>query len=131
MIRLSALACATLLFIQVPMVGAQTSTPADSTALIALGRTIFQGRGLCFSCHGKTGDGVLGPTTRLAGRPLAHTKATIPDLVALIKAGVDSVHSTSGKVMPPRGGSRISDEQVEAVAWYVLQLQRGDSGRRL
>jgi mono/diheme cytochrome c family protein len=103
---------------------AQDSAAPDTAALIALGRTIFEGRGLCFSCHGKTGDGVLGPTTRLAGRPLTHTKPTIPDLVALIKLGVDSAHSTSGQVMPPRGGSRISDDQVEAVAWYVLELQR-------
>ncbi len=97
----------------------------DTAGLIALGRTIFQGRGLCFSCHGKAGEGVLGPTTRLAGRPLTHTKANVADLVALIESGVDSAHSTSGQVMPPRGGSRITNDQVTAVAWYVLELQRG------
>ena len=103
---------------------AQTPTNMDSAAArAALGRVLFGGKGLCFSCHGKAGEGILGPTTRLAGRPLVHAKATVSDIAALIKAGVDSTRSTSGQVMPPRGGSRLSDAEVELVAAYVLELQ--------
>ena len=104
---------------------AQTATSADSIAdRLARGRALFEGKGLCFSCHGKNGEGVLGPNTRLAGRTLAHTKPTLADVVALIKAGVDSAHSTSGQPMLPRGGSRLSDGDVELVAQYVLELQK-------
>jgi mono/diheme cytochrome c family protein len=105
-------------------VGAQGSPRSDSVAeRSALGRLLFEGKGLCFSCHGKAGEGVLGPNTRLAGRPLVHAKPTLADVAALIKAGVDSAHSTSGQAMPARGGSRLSDSDVDAVAQYVLELQ--------
>jgi mono/diheme cytochrome c family protein len=103
---------------------AQDSAASDSAAIRAAdGRKLFEGRGLCFSCHGKDGEGVLGPTTRLAGRPLVHTKLLIPDIVALIKSGVDSAHSTSGQVMPASGGARLTAREIESLAWYVLALQ--------
>lgn len=103
----------------------QGMPPLDSNAVrIARGRTLFQGKGLCFSCHGKEGEGLLAPSTRLAGRPLVHAKPSVPDLVALIKAGVDSAHSSIGQVMPARGGSRLTDAEVEVVALYVMELQR-------
>lgn len=101
---------------------------ADSAARVETGRTIFEGRGLCFSCHGKGGDGLLGPTTKLVGRPLTHTKATATDIAALIRIGVDSAHSTSGQIMPARGGSRISDADVDAVTSYLLELRRRAGG---
>ena len=107
-------------------VAQSTSPDADSAAArAARGRVLFEGKGLCFSCHGKEGDGLLGPTTRLAGRALVHAKPTLASIAALVTAGVDSAHSTSGKVMPPRGGSRLSDAEILAVAQYVLQLQAG------
>jgi mono/diheme cytochrome c family protein len=107
-------------------VAAQGSNATGDTAVIALGRKLFDGKGLCFSCHGKDGEGVLGPTTRLAGRKLVHTNATASAIAGLIKAGVDSAHSTSGQVMPPKGGSRLSDGEIEAVAVYVIELQQSD-----
>ena len=104
---------------------AQATPGTDSTAaLTARGRTLFEGKGLCFSCHGKDGEGALGPGTRLAGRRLVHVKPVLDEIVSLIKAGVDSAHSSNGQVMPPRGGSRLSDSDVVAVAQYVLELQK-------
>ncbi|MGH7524798.1 MAG: c-type cytochrome [Gemmatimonadales bacterium] len=102
--------------------GADTDSVA---ARAARGRILFQGKGLCFSCHGKDGEGLLGPTTKLAGRPLVHAKPTLASIAALITSGVDGAHSTSGQVMPPKGGSRMSDSEILAVAQYVLQLQAG------
>jgi len=108
----------------VPLAG-QTPGLVDSTAeRIVLGRKLFEGKGLCFSCHGKNGEGILAPSTRLAGRALTHIKPTVAEVVALIKAGVDSAKSSTGVVMPARGGSRLTDSEVEAVAWYVLELQK-------
>ena len=103
---------------------AQSAVVGDSVAeRAARGRVLFEGKGLCFSCHGKNGEGVLGPGTRLVGRPLVHAKPTLAAVTELIKSGVDSAHSTSGQAMPARGGSRLSDADVDAVAQYVLELQ--------
>jgi mono/diheme cytochrome c family protein len=101
------------------------SARADSIAAkVARGKALFHGKGLCFSCHGKEGEGLLAPSTRLVGRTLVHTKPTLADLVTLIKTGVDSAKSSIPQGMPERGGSRLSDVEVEAVAWYVLDLQK-------
>jgi mono/diheme cytochrome c family protein len=108
-----------------PPLAAQLPASAD-TGQVAVGRTLFEGKGLCFSCHGKNGEGVLGPTTRLAGRKLVHTKVVAADVAALIKMGVDSAHSTSGNVMPPKGGSRLTDSEIDAVAAYVVELQQSE-----
>jgi mono/diheme cytochrome c family protein len=106
----------------------QTSPAADSAAArVALGRKLFEGKGLCFSCHGKAGEGVLGPSTRLAGRKLVHVKAVLADVAGLIEAGVDSAHSSIGQPMPPKGGSRLTANEVQAVAAYVLELQKQPS----
>ena len=104
-------------------VGAQ-ATPPDSAA-IAQGRKLFESKGLCFTCHGKAGEGLLGPTTRLAGRPFTHTKGRIEELAELVRTGVPAEKSTSGQVMPPRGGSRLTDREVDLVAAYVQALNGG------
>lgn len=97
----------------------------DSTAaILARGKRVFEGRGLCFSCHGKSGEGLLGPTTALADGKWIHTQGKRDQIIALIKTGVDAEHSKSGTVMPPRGGSRLTDAEVDAVASYVLTLAK-------
>jgi mono/diheme cytochrome c family protein len=103
---------------------AAQATDTAAAARVARGKAIFEGKGLCFSCHGKAGDGVLGPTTKLVGRALAHVKPVASAIAALIRTGVDSATSTSGQLMPPRGGSRISDAEIDAVAEYVVELRR-------
>lgn len=122
--RATALAAGTIMLLgAVRQAPAQVPPPDSAAERAALGRKLFEGKGGCFSCHGKNGEGVIGPSSRLAGRPLTHTKVTVAGIISLIKTGVDSAHSTSGQVMPPRGGFRISDAEVEELAWYVLELQ--------
>ncbi|MBL0179691.1 MAG: c-type cytochrome [Gemmatimonadetes bacterium] len=99
----------------------------DSTAaMLALGKRTFEGRGLCFSCHGKGGEGMpaVSKNTNLADGKWLHSTGTRPELVAIIKTGFDAKTSKSGVVMPARGGSRITDREVEAVAAYVVELAR-------
>jgi len=129
MIRVSAVAFGMIAASTGRAMGQSTPPPDTVAARIAKGRTLFQGKGLCFTCHGKDGEGLLAPSTRLAGRPLVHVKPTIPELVALIKTGVDSAHSSIGQVMPAKGGSRLTDAEVEAVAWYVQDLQKKPTPR--
>jgi mono/diheme cytochrome c family protein len=109
----------------------QTSTAPDSAAArLELGRKLFDGKGLCFSCHGKAGEGVLGPSTRLAGRRLVHVKPVLADVAGLIEAGVDSAHSSIGQPMPPKGGSRLTANEVQAVSQYVLELQKQPAAKK-
>lgn len=99
----------------------------DSTAaLLALGKRTFEGRGLCFTCHGKAGEGMpaVSKNTNLSDGKWLHSTGTRAELVAIIKSGFDAKTSKSGVVMPARGGSRITDREVEAVAAYVVELAR-------
>jgi len=105
---------------------AAQGAPTDSSALrLAQGKRLFEGKGLCFSCHGVQGEGMLGPTTRLSeGKIWLHTKGTLWEIAAVIKSGIESDKSRSGTVMPPRGGSRITDAEAELLAAYVLELHK-------
>lgn len=99
---------------------AQAAAP-DSSQLAA-GKKLYLSKGLCFSCHGAQGEGLLGPTTQLVARPFVHTNGGVAELVALIKAGITADRSRSKQVMPPRGGSRLTDREIELVAVYVKHL---------
>lgn len=107
-----------------PLIGQQAKpTPPDS-ATIAAGKRLYQGRGLCMSCHGTAGEGMLGPTTQLnAGKEKwLHQDGSLEAIIKLIVSGIDADHSVSGQVMPARGGSRLTDKQIRAVAAYVQVL---------
>lgn len=103
---------------------AQQHSVASDSARVAQGKRLFEGKGLCFSCHGKMGEGLLGPTTKLVDRTFAHTDGTATALIALIKSGIEPTKSKSGHIMPPRGGSRLTDAEVAMVAAYVAELNR-------
>jgi mono/diheme cytochrome c family protein len=109
----------------VPQSGVAAQATTTDSAAIAQGRKLFESKGLCFTCHGKAGEGLLGPTTRLAGRAFTHTKGSIGELAELVRTGVPAEKSTSGQVMPPRGGSRLTDREVDLVATYVKALNGG------
>lgn len=107
-----------------PLAAQQTAEP--TAAAVAAGKAIFEGRGLCFSCHGLKGEGMLGPTTKLdSTKTWLHHDGTLAGIAALIKAGVDGDKSKSGQEMPPTGGARLNDDQVAQVAAYVWTLHRG------
>jgi mono/diheme cytochrome c family protein len=103
---------------------AQTSTdalpPGVTQEMIARGKTIFTGAGVCFACHGMAGEGVSGPS--LTDSVWIHNRGEYDKIVQLILTGIDAKASTSGVVMPPRGGSAINDADVRAVAAYVWSL---------
>jgi mono/diheme cytochrome c family protein len=88
--------------------------------MIAKGRTVFGGAGLCYACHGKEAKGSVGPD--LTDAEWLHSKGTYPEIVAQILKGVPKEESKKGIAMPPKGGSSISDDDVKAVAAYVWSL---------
>ena len=100
--------------------------PADATsAVIAAGKKIFLGEGLCLACHGPDAKGLVGPN--LTDQAWLQGTGTFPEILARVLAGVTSEQSKQGQIMPPRGGSGISDEQVRAVAAYVWSLNHKPS----
>lgn len=97
-----------------------TSTPKPSPELIAQGDKIFHGPGNCYACHGTNAQGSVGPN--LTDAEWVQSKGSYEEIVAQVTKGVSKEESKSGIVMPPRGGSTISDDDVKAVAAYVYSL---------
>jgi mono/diheme cytochrome c family protein len=99
------------------------SLPTGITpAMVAQGKKLFGGDGLCFSCHGPEARGLVGPD--LTDATWLTGKGTFEEIVTRIQEGVPAGKSRSGVVMPPRGGANLKDEQVRAVAAYVWSLSR-------
>jgi mono/diheme cytochrome c family protein len=103
-----------------PPASETASAGAVTPELIAQGDKIFHGPGNCYACHGTNAEGLVGPN--LTDAEWIHSKGTYEDIVAQVTKGVPKEESKSGIVMPPRGGSTISDDDVKAVAAYVYSL---------
>lgn len=101
---------------------AESTTAAASVTpeLIAQGDKVFHGPGNCYACHGSNAQGSVGPN--LMDAEWIHSKGSYDEIVAQVTKGVPKEESKSGIVMPPRGGSTISDDDVKAVAAYVYSL---------
>lgn len=96
--------------------------PGVTPAMIVAGRSYFQGEGFCRTCHGSDARGGIGPN--LTDRVWLHGRGSYPEIVARVLKGVPSDSSQTGVIMPPRGGSGLTEEQVRAVAAYVWSLSR-------
>ncbi|MFQ5679648.1 MAG: c-type cytochrome [Gemmatimonadota bacterium] len=104
---------------------ASQELPAGVTAeLIARGDSLFHGIGFCYTCHGAAGAGIPQLGGDLTDAEWRNTDGSYQGLLDLIAAGVSAESSPSGVPMPPRGGGRLTDEQVRAVAAYVWVLSR-------
>jgi len=102
--------------------------------LIAEGEALFLNQGLCFICHGTDATGARGVGADLTDAEWWHSDGSYEAIVAQILTGVSTEEARNelGAMMPPRGGSAITEEQVHAVAAYVWSLRlKGDSARRL
>lgn len=103
---------------------ADSLPPGVTARMVTDGEQLFKGAGLCFACHGPDAKGLpnLGPD--LTDNTWVHSKGTYDDIVKGIISGVTAQQSTTGLVMPPKGGSQLTDEQVKAVAAYVWKISR-------
>lgn len=100
-----------------------TLPPGVAPALVAEGRQLFTGDGFCSSCHGTTGRGVIGPD--LGDGEWWHGDGSYEAITRTVTSGVAASRSRTGMAMPARGGARLSDAQVRAVAAYVWTLRIG------
>jgi mono/diheme cytochrome c family protein len=105
---------------------AVAQAPASPTpAMIAEGDSIFHSSGNCYACHGANAQGAVGPN--LTDAEWLHSDGSYDAIVKQITTGVPQAESKSGIMMPPKGGSSITDDQVKAVAAYVYSLSHKKS----
>ncbi len=93
--------------------------------LIAEGETLFLNQGLCFICHGTDATGARGVGADLTDEEWWHSDGSYEAIVTQILTGVSTEEARNelGAMMPPKGGSAITQEQVRAVAAYVWSLR--------
>ncbi len=89
--------------------------------MVAKGDSIYHHGGLCFACHGPDAKGTA-VCPNLTDDVWLHIKGTYPEIVAQVTKGTPKEESKSGNVMPPKGGSSLSEDDVKAVAAYVYTL---------
>ncbi len=103
---------------------AQSFPEGVTDAMVAEGRDVYAGAGICGACHGPDATGLIGPD--LTDAEWLIGDGEYETLVDQILEGVpaDQVTNPLGAIMPPRGGTGITDAQVQAVAAYVWTLSR-------
>ena len=97
----------------------------ESSETVAQGKTIYEGKGTCFNCHGMKGRGDgpggsnLNPSPRnFRHRGMWHHRSE-GEIFWVIKHGIE------GTGMIPFGGL-LSDEEI----WTVIQYERSFAGGR-
>jgi mono/diheme cytochrome c family protein len=98
--------------------------PASITpAMVALGDSIFHGKigaSSCQACHGVGGQaGAAAPN--LTDAEWLHSDGSYEGIAKTVKSGVMAPKQFSS-VMPPYGGTMLTDERWRAVAAYVYTL---------
>lgn len=119
-----------VLFALAAVLGARpivAQAPAAVTpAAVAQGDSIFHSKGNCYACHGANAQGAVGPN--LTDAEWIHSDGSYDAIVKQVTTGVPKEASKSGIMMPPKGGSSITDDEVKAVAAYVYSLSHKAPG---
>ena len=94
-------------------------------AMVTEGQQVYGGVGLCATCHGPSGEGFIGPS--LIDSEWLNGEGTYDQIVTAIIDGVPlaDIKNAMGVMMPPKGGSSITDDQIKALAAYVWTLSNG------
>ena len=95
--------------------------PEIGEALTERGRAVFTGRGNCSACHGPDATGGPLAPDLTDGEWLNMDTSSYEKVAALVREGVPSPVSHPAP-MPPKGGADLSDQEVCAVAAYVISL---------
>ncbi|MGI9627661.1 MAG: c-type cytochrome [Longimicrobiales bacterium] len=93
-----------------------------TVAMVEEGQAIFDGSGICFTCH--VAGGVGGPLApMLTDEVWLNVDGSYSAIVDLINTGVAQPLEHPGAMLP-RAGMPLTDDQVAAVAAYVYMLSR-------
>jgi len=90
--------------------------------IVEMGNDVFHNKADCVDCHGEDATGDEGPN--LTDANWLHARGSYLAIANQIMKGVPYERSRSGIIMPPRGGSTLSDADVHAVAAYVWVISR-------
>lgn len=85
------------------------------------GRQLFTGQGGCHACHGPQATGTQLAPDLTDDEWINLSGPDMNSVVQLIKSGVPQPVEHPGP-MPPMGGANLTDEQVEALAAYVIGI---------
>ena len=106
-------------------VAAQALPDGVTAATISQGQQLFGSVGICFACHAQDGSGMPGAGPDLTDADWLQVDGSFEEIVQVIVRGVPADEAETGALMPPKGGSQLTDEQVRAVAAYVWSLSNG------
>lgn len=85
------------------------------------GRRLFTAQGGCHACHGPQATGTqLGPNLT-DDQWLNVAEPTMDEVMRVIREGVTQPVEYPAP-MPPMGGARLTDDQIHALAAYVIGL---------
>ncbi len=102
--------------------GVPDSLPEGVTGLmIADGRQVFRGPGICTICHGPDGKGIRNLGNDLTDDEWTHGDGTYEAIVNTLKRGA---WAESGTAMPHQKATTLDDQQLLSVAAYVWSLSR-------
>lgn len=127
--QLTRIVAAALAFLVVSAASAMAQGATDlpegvTEEMVADGQKLFAGQGLCQACHGPAAKGIPGLGANLTDKEWLHSDGSYQGILGSILKGVSADKSSTGSVMPPKGGSALSDKQVKAVAAYVWSVSR-------
>ena len=97
-----------------------------SPAQLALGDSVFRGRAggaLCYVCHGANAKGVNGLGPNLTDKEWLNVDGSVASIEKIVIDGVAKPKKVASP-MPPKGGGRLNDVQIKAVAAYVYSLSQ-------
>lgn len=92
-------------------------------AMVAEGEAVFNGAGICFTCHVEGGlGGPLAPD--LTDDVWLNIDGSYESIIRNVNTGVAEPKEYPG-IMLPKGGTAITEAQVAAVSAYVWTLSNG------
>ena len=89
--------------------------------MVNQGRTLFTGAGGCMACHNAQATGTQLAPDLTDAEWINISGRNYDEIVQLIKTGVPQPE-THPSPMPPLGGANLTDEQVNALAAYIVSL---------
>jgi mono/diheme cytochrome c family protein len=90
-------------------------------AMVAEGKTIFEGQGGCAACHGASGEGTALAPNLTDADWLNVSAKNYDEIVGIITNGVPEPKQFPSPMLP-KAGTQITDDQVRAAAAYVYTL---------
>ena len=90
-------------------------------AMVAQGKTIFEGVGICATCHGVDGTGTTLAPNLTDAEWLNISGRNYDEIVGVVTNGVPQPKQFPSPMMP-KAGTQMTDDQVRAVAAYVYTL---------